>query len=115
MDPGFRRDDELRVARLLFSRIYPRRGDVLPILLGIALVGGFIVLASLGRWHVLPNWGCMWPGKGEPVCFQESPEKPVKPDQTPRGAGVDLTGGFSILQRIMTKPRNELRLTILAS
>jgi hypothetical protein len=102
---------------LRIRRIYPRRGDVLAILLAIALVGGFMVLASLGRWHVFPNfgfgsgWGCVWPGKGGPVCFQEPAEAPVKPEL----GRVDLTGGFSILRRVMTKPRNELRLTILAS
>jgi hypothetical protein len=71
---------------LRISRLYLRRGDLLAILLAIALVGGFIVPASFGRWHVLPNfgfgsdWGCMWPGRGGPVCFQEPPEKPAKPN-----------------------------------
>ncbi len=76
---------------LRLSRIYLRRGDVLAILLAIALVGGFGALAVTGRWGVLGRWGllpnfgfgsdwhCTWPGKGDPVCFKDVNEA-AKPD-----------------------------------
>ena len=74
---------------LRLRRIYPSRGDVLAILLAIALVGGFMVLASLGRWN-LPwsllgnfgfgsDWRCTWPGKGEPICIKQPAEAPANP------------------------------------
>ena len=71
---------------LRLRRIYPSRGDVLAILLVVAFVGGFMVLASFGRWHVLPDfgfgsgWGCIWPGEGDPVCLQKPPAKPANPN-----------------------------------
>jgi len=76
---------------LRFRRIYPRRGDVLAILLAIVLIGGFGALAMTGRWGVLGRWGllpnfgfgsdwhCTWPAKGDPVCVKDANEA-AKPD-----------------------------------
>ncbi|HLY44629.1 MAG TPA: hypothetical protein VKQ73_03545 [Stellaceae bacterium] len=64
--------------------IYPRRGDLLAILFGIAFLVGLGVLATTGRMVQLwnfgfgPNWRCAWQANSEPACFKD-PGKAAKP------------------------------------
>jgi hypothetical protein len=66
------------------KRIYPRRGDLLAVLLAIVVIGGFAVMASMGQWRLLPNfgfgpeWRCTYVGEGEPVCGKDI-SKPPQP------------------------------------
>jgi hypothetical protein len=62
---------------VLRKLLYLRRGDIVAILLGIALIGGFVVAAFKTPWGWRHNWGfgpewtCINTGKGDPICFKQ--------------------------------------------
>ena len=72
-----------------------RRGDVLVILVSAAIL--VIVAIALGKappyfgrtgnFGFGPDWGCSYPGDGEPICVKKpAPSAPTQPSRA-RGGG----------------------------
>jgi hypothetical protein len=89
-------DEPMGFADMLVTRWFVlRRGDVLAILVSAAiLVIVAIALAKAppyfgrtGNFGFGPDWGCSYPGDGEPVCVKKpAPSVPTKPSGA-RGGG----------------------------
>jgi hypothetical protein len=54
-----------------------RRGDVVAIFLLASIMGIAVILVvkfpnfPTGNWRFGPEWECIYPGKGEPVCVKK--------------------------------------------